>query len=170
VGVYDVVVKRRSIRRYRKEPIPNEHLKMILDAARLAPSAGNRQPWHFVVVTDEKLKRKLVDACMGQSFIADAYCVVVGLGDREISPKWCVVDTTIAMEHMVLVATDLGYGTCWIGAFDEGKVRELLKIPDRYVVVALLTIGVPDESPPPRPRKSLREITSRDVYGRPLEL
>jgi len=144
-----------------------ENLEKILESAKWAPSAGNRQPWHFVVVLDEQIKEKLVPACRNQGFIRDAACVVVGLADLERSPKWAIVDTTIALEHIVLEATELGYGTCWIGAFDEAEVKKILNIPDKYKVVALIPIGVPAESPPPRPRKPLKEIVSLNTFGNP---
>jgi len=165
MGVYDVILSRRSIRSYAPGTISQEDLKKILEAARWAPSAGNRQPWHFVVVLDDKLKNELVPACRHQSFIRDAACVIVGLADMELSPKWAIVDTTIALEHIVLEAAELGYGSCWIGAFDESKVKALLNIPDKYKVVALITIGKPAESPGPRPRKTLNEIVSLNTYG-----
>jgi len=141
-----------------------------LEAARWAPSAGNRQPWHFIVVLDRELKEKLVSVCRNQSFIRDAACIIVGLADLEVSPKWAIVDTTIALEHIVLVATELGYGTCWIGAFDESGVKRLLNIPEKYKVVALITIGKPAESPAPRQRKPLSEIASLNAYGNPWRL
>lgn len=144
-----------------------EDLEKILEAARWAPSAGNRQPWHFVVVLDDKLKELLVPACKNQGFIKDSSCVIVGLADTELSPKWAIVDTTIALEHIVLEATELGYGTCWIGAFDEAEVKKILKIPEKYRVVALITIGKSAESPGPRPRKPLKEIVSINAYGNP---
>lgn len=165
--VYEVILSRRSVRAYRREPIEKGDLEKILEAAKWAPSAGNRQPWHFVVVLDDQLKEKLVPACRNQVFVRDAACLVVGLADTENSPKWAIVDTTIALEHIVLEATELGYGTCWIGAFDEVKVKELLKIPDKYRIVALITIGKPAETPSPRPRKSLKEIVSLNAYGNP---
>ncbi|RLG85405.1 MAG: nitroreductase [Thermoprotei archaeon] len=169
MGVYEVILSRRSIRAYKPEPISDEDLKKILEAARWAPSARNLQPWHFVVVKDPTLKEKLVPACRGQSFVRDAACVIVGLADTELSPKWAVVDTTIALEHIVLVATELGYGTCWIGAFDEAEVKKLLNIPDKYKVVALITVGRPAESPGPKPRKQLSEMVSVDTFGNPLK-
>jgi nitroreductase len=170
LGIYDVIISRRSIRAYKKEPIKEEDLRKILESARWAPSAGNRQPRHFVVVLDDQVKEKLVPACRGQRFIANAACIIVGLADVETSPRWAIVDTTIALEHIVLMATELGYGTCWIGAFDENEVKKILNIPDKYRVIALITIGVPAESPPPRPRKPLREIASLNIFGNPIEL
>jgi len=170
LGVYETILSRRSIRAYKREPIKREDLEKILEAARWAPSAGNRQPWHFVVVIDDELKEKLVPACRNQQFIADAGAIIVGLADVEASPKWAVVDTTIALEHIVLEATELGYGTCWIGAFDEAEVKKILNIPDKYRVVALIPVGVPAESPPPRPRKQLRDIASLNLFGNPWEM
>lgn len=163
--VLEVVRKRRSIRRYRTEPVASEDLKKMLEAARLAPSAGNRQPWYFIVVRDAEIKRKLAEAAAHQMFIADADVIVVGVSDPRRSPRWHDRDLMIAMEHLILEATELGYGTCWIGAFNEDRVKEILEIPEEYRVVALTPVGVPDESPPPRPRRSLEEIVFQDKWG-----
>ena len=163
--VLEVVRKRRSIRRYRTEPVASEDLKKMLEAARLAPSAGNRQPWYFIVVRDAEIKRKLAEAAAHQMFIADADVIVVGVSDPRRSPRWHDRDLMIAMEHLILEATELGYGTCWIGAFNEDRVKEILGIPEEYRVVALTPVGVPDESPPPRPRRSLEEIVFQDKWG-----
>lgn len=167
--VFDVVKKRRSIRKYRPSTLPKEVLLTLLESARLAPSAKNLQPWHFIVVLDQELKNKLVDACKGQKFIADASVIIVGLANTKIS-RWAIIDTTIALTQIMLVAHDLGLGTCWIGAFYEDKVKELLKIPEEWTVVGLLVVGYPDEEPPPRPRKSLDEIVSENYFGTKLML
>jgi len=165
LDVFEAIKVRRSIRRYKKgAEIPEEHLRKILEAARLAPSAANRQPWRFIVVRDPEVKRRLAEACRGQMFIADASVVVVALGDPSIS-RWYLQDPMIAVEHMVLEATELGYGTCWIGAFDEDAVKKVLDIPAGLKVVCALPIGVPDESPSARSRKSLDEIFYLDKYG-----
>ncbi|MEM2025400.1 MAG: nitroreductase family protein [Desulfurococcaceae archaeon] len=167
LGIYETILSRRSIRAYKREDIVKEDLIKILEANRWAPSAGNRQPRHFILVRDDKLKEKLVLACRNQAFVKDAACIIVGLADVESSPKWAVIDTAIALDHIVLEATELGYGTCWIGAFDELEVKKLLNVPDRYKVVALITIGKPNESPAPRPRKQLSDLVSVNVYGNP---
>ena len=167
--VMDVIRRRRSIRKYRPSEIPREHLLEILEAGRLAPSAGNRQPWRFIVVRDPDQRRRLAEAARGQMFIADAAAVLVAIADPEASPRWCEKDVMIAMENMVLAATELGYGSCYIGAFEEEGVKSLLKIPDGLRVVALLPIGVPDEAPPQRPRKGLNEVFFGEEYGKPLE-
>jgi len=168
--VFEAIETRRSIRKYKPSNIPNEHLKKILEAARLAPSARNRQPWHFIVVQGSERKKLVAEAARNQMFLADAGVIIVALADPEVSPKWCKQDVMIAMEHVVLASTGLGYGTCWIGAFEEEQVKQLLGIPKRMAVVALLPIGVPDEKPQPKPRKDFGEIFSDEKYGKPLAL
>jgi len=169
-SVLEVIRKRRSVRAYKPEPVKEEHLRMMLEAARLAPSAGNRQPWYFIVVRDPELRRRVAEAARRQMFIADAGAIVVAVSDPTVSPRWHDKDVMIAMEHLILVATELGYGTCWIGAFDEGEVKRILGIPEQYRVVALTPVGVPAESPPPRPRKELEEIAFEDRWGNRLKL
>lgn len=158
MDVFEVIRARRSIRKYRPEAVPDEKLQMILEATRLAPSASNRQPWRFVLVQDADRKKTLAQAANDQTFLADAAVIAVAVGDPEVSARWNEKDTMIALEHMVLAATALGYGTCWIGAFDEDAVKRLLKIPKKMKVVALLPIGVPDEKPAARPRRKPSEI------------
>ena len=170
MNVFEAISARRSVRRYvRGARIPEEHLRRIMEAARLAPSAKNSQPWRFVVVKDEQVKRRLVKACRGQRFLEDASVVIAALGVPSES-RWYMQDPMIAVEHMVLEATELGYGTCWIGAFEEDEVKEVLSVPEEVRVVCLLALGVPAESPPPRPRKSLGEIFYLDRYGAPYPL
>ena len=167
--VFEVILNRRSIRKYKRGELSREVIKILLEAARWVPSAKNLQPWHFIVITDRKIIESLVPICNNQEFIKDAAVVIVGLADIEKSPKWAIVDTTIALEHIVLVAHDLGFGTCWIGAFNEDELKKFLKIPDKYKVVALITIGYPDEQPPPRPRKAIDEIASENFFGQKMQ-
>lgn len=127
MDVLEAIKCRRSIRKFRPKPIPDEKLKTILEAGRLAPSAGNRQPWLFVVVKDHEKKKALAKVADNQTFIADAGVTVVALGDPEASPRWFGQDPMIAIEHMVLTATSFGYGTCWIGAFNEKEVKNLFE-------------------------------------------
>jgi len=168
MDVFEAVRNRRSVRKFRPKPIPDEKLEMILEAGRLAPSAGNRQPWRFVVVRDRERKKALARAADNQTFIAEAGVIIAALGDPEASPRWFRQDPMIAVEHMVLAATALGYGTCWIGAFGEDRVKRILGVPEGLTVIALLPLGFPDESPPPRARKPLKEIFFPEEYGRPF--
>jgi len=105
----EVVRRRRSIRRYRDDPVPRESILRMLEAARLAPSAGHRQPWHFIVVRDRELIVRLVGT---QGWAAGAPVVIVTVADPEVSPRWCFNDLAVAFEPLVLAATDLGLGTC----------------------------------------------------------
>jgi len=170
VDTLQTIFERRSIRKYKPDPIPAEDLKQILEAGRQAPSAANRQPWHFVVVSDPEQKRRVAQACNGQMWMADAAYILVAAGLPQVSNKWYKVDVTIAVENMVLAARSLGYGTCWIGAFDPEKVKTACRLPDETEVVVCSPLGVPDVSPPARDRKAWDEVFSADRYGQPLRL
>jgi nitroreductase len=143
--VFEAIQRRRSVRAYAKTPVPEEKLGKILEAARLAPSAENIQPWYFVVVTDHKKRKEIAQSGIFAGFLDESPVVIVGCGDRKASPKWYAIDVAISMQNMVLAATAEGLGTCWIGSFDEGLLKKLLKIPEHFSVVALLTIGHPRE-------------------------
>jgi nitroreductase len=164
MDVLEAIKTRRSIRKYKRRPIPDKKLQTILEAARLAPSADNRQPWRFVIVQDSHRKKALAQAANNQTFLNNAAAIITAVSDPEASAQWHEKDTMIALEHMVLAATALGYGTCWIGAFDEDEVKHLLKIPARMKVVALLPIGVPDEKPDPKPRKPSSELFFKEEW------
>jgi nitroreductase len=162
------ITERRSIRKYEAKPIPEDDLHTIIEAGRHAPSAANRQPWHFIVVKDAEQRRKLAEACSGQSWMAEAAVIIAGLGKPHVSEKWYPVDVAIAMQNMILAATALGYGTCWIGAFDEDGVRSVLEVPEDLHIVALTPLGIPADQPEPRPRQPLSEFASLDSYGKKL--
>jgi len=159
----EVIKKRRSIRKYKDIPVPKEQILEILEAARIAPSASHRQPWHFIVVEDKETIKKLAK----QSWAETAPVMIVGLADQAASPVWCINDLGVAFEHIVLAATDLGLGTCWMGQSNrEDLVKDLLDVPDNFKVVALTTLGVPDETPAEKERKSLDAIVSWGKYGK----
>lgn len=158
----EVIKKRRSIRRYKDTPVPREKILKMLEAARVAPSASNREPWHFIVVEDKETIKKLAKS----DWAAEAPVMIVGLADQAASPNWCINDLGIALEHIVLAATNLGLGTCWMGQTGrEEMIRNLLDIPDNFKVVAVVPVGVPDETPSPKERKSLDDIVSWEKYG-----
>lgn len=173
--VLDVIKERGSIRRYTTAPIPERDLHTILEAARLAQSAANRQPWQFILVTDKAVKERLVDAAHWpdrppQSSVSTAAAVLVCLADPEVSRpvgpfNGFLIDLAIAIENMALTAWELGIGSCWIGAFQEDRVKTLLAIPENLRVVSLLTLGYPDEQPRPKTRKSLAEFLHYQRYS-----
>ena len=161
----DDILTRRSIRRYETKDIPEDVLRQILEAGRQAPSAANRQPVRFVIVKDRDLLKVLCDTLIIR-FVKYAPVAIVGCADVKslLTGKWAVVDTAIAMENMVIAAWTLGVGSCWIGACNEEKVKELLKIPDKWKVVALVTLGYPAEQPKPRKKKSFEEMFSFNSF------
>lgn len=167
---YNVISGRRSIRKYKTDKkVPDEVLNRILNAARIAPSACNIQPWHFIVIKDNRIKEKLKDAYR-QDWFWTAPVIIVGAVDSTISWKrgdgvnYAEVDLTIAMDHLILASANEGLGTCWIGAFSENKVKEILNIPSNIKVVAMTPLGYPAEEPKMRQRKSLEEIVHREVW------
>ncbi|MFC1559591.1 nitroreductase family protein [Candidatus Margulisiibacteriota bacterium] len=178
VSVLDVIKKRQSVRKYLSRPIEDDKLGLILEAARLAPSSSNSQPWHFVVVKNKRLIHKLSQAvplgvAVINKFMDTAPVVIVGCVKPTLVQKLTslfgmknyIIDISIAMEHMVLVAEEYWVGSCWIGWFDEKKVKKILHIPRNVRVMAMLTMGYPDEGGThPTTRKSLEEIHSIDKY------
>jgi len=164
MDIKEVFQKRYSCRSYKDIPVPEEKLKNILEAARLAPSAHNRQPYKFIVVKDKEKREKLAIAA-GQSFIAQAPIIIAGVAlDPEDMmsngvPTYAV-DLGIAMEHIALQATAEGLGTCWIGAFSQEEAKRILGISQEYKIVALMPLGYPADSPGPKERKSLDELVS----------
>jgi nitroreductase len=179
---FDVVTKRRSIRKYKDIEIPDEHIHQMIEAAQLAPSTNNTQPWRFVVVKDPETIALLSQVAGKQEFIADAKAVVIALANRAASccpgnpSMWHVQDTMIATEHLVLAATALGYGSCWVAMLDSRNsqniivVKEALRIPEAADIVALVTLGVPDEVPSPRSTLELSEIGFSEAYGFGLDV
>lgn len=148
MNVLEAIKKRSSIRNFLNKPIEEEKLRTVLEAARIAPSAKNRQEWRFIIVKDQEIKKKLAQAAKGQNFVGEAPIIIVAyaLDDGYImtsGQQSYSVDVTIAVDHISLAAVEVGLGTCWIGAFYEDKVREILGIPDDYRVVHLLPIGYP---------------------------
>ncbi|MFX0055625.1 MAG: nitroreductase family protein [Promethearchaeota archaeon] len=174
---FRVFEERRSIRKYREFEIPDEDIVRIFRAAQLAPSTNNSQPWRFIVVRRHAMKEILAEAAGGQKFIAEANAVVVVLGMRAASccpnnpAKWYALDTMISAEHLILAATALGYGTCWVAMFQSAPtevtriIKEALEIPDDGDIIALVTMGLADEAPKQRPRLDIRDILYSEKYG-----
>ena len=176
--VFEAIEKRKSVRSYEPTPVPNEKLKRVLEAARLSPSAGNIQPWRFIMVLDPQKRKKIAKGCRFGHFLDESPVVIVGCGDQKASPRWHAKDTCIAMENMVLAATGEGLGTCWIGYFNEKTIREMLKIPSRLRIVALLALGYSKEKTDItakfahliRPTKKLDKIAYLDEFGERFQM
>ncbi len=161
----DTVLSRRSIRRYEKQDIPKDVLDKILEAGRQAPSAGNKQPWHFIVLSDYDIKEKLSHG-KWNTFVKDSAVTIVGCGyiGDEYGRKWSTVDISIALQNMVIAAWGLGIGSCWIGDFKEAEVKRLLNIPEDRKVIALVTFGYPAEKIESRQKKPIDEIVSYNKF------
>lgn len=156
---------RRSIRAFQDRPVEEDKLLAVLEAGRLAPSARNMQDWKFIVVQDAETRRMLAVAARDQQFVGQAPVVIAACGTSDLvmtcgQPAYAI-DVAIALDHMTLAAAALQLGTCWIGAFYEDKVKEILGVPPEVRVVALMPVGYPAEEPEPRPRKKLEEIVAR---------
>lgn len=163
MDVMTAIKNRRSIRAYKSTEVEEEKLQLILEAARLSPSARNLQNWRFVVVRDKKLRERLVEAAAGQKFVGEAPVTLVVCATAPERIMTCgqpanTIDLSIALSFMMLEAAELGLGTCWLGSFYEDKVKEVLNLPEGYRVVAMTPLGYPDENPAQRPRKSIEEI------------
>jgi nitroreductase len=159
VSIVDSILSRRSVRKYENKEIPQEVVNQILEAGRQAPSAVNKQPIRFVVAKDSEITKSFSSALFNR-FVKDAPMVIVGCADVKsfLTGKWAVVDTTIALQNMVIAAWSLGVGSCWIGAFEEEKIKQLLKIPEKWKIVALVTFGYPAEESKPKKKKSIEEL------------
>ena len=165
----EAIRKRQSIRDYEDKPVPEEKLKNVLEAARLAPSANNRQPWKFVIVKERKRRQELAQAANGQTFIGEAPIIIAAVATNVEHIMTCgvpsyAVDLAIAVDHMTLAAVDEGLGTCWIGAFSQQRVREILGIPAEYQVVTLFPLGFPGKEREFKVRKSPEEIVCYETF------
>jgi len=160
---YEVISKRRSIRAYKKDPVEDSKLSRILNAARLAPTAANRQPYSLIVVKDEDTKIRLKDAYSQEWFFtAPVIVCACALPDdawkRNDGKGYVDVDVAIAMDHLILAASAEGLGTCWIAAFKPEVVREVLNIPDNMEPLVLTPLGYPETIPEQTFRKPLEEM------------
>ena len=169
----EVIKTRRSIRTYKKQDLPQETVEKLLEAARWAPSAGNVQPWEFVVASSLHVKRNISLAAYSQRALEEASIVIVVCVDEKKAEQaygargktlYCIQDTAAAIENILLTAASLGLGSCWMGAFKEEEIRKVINAPMHVKPIALIPIGYPDESPPPRERRSLSEIVHKEKF------
>jgi nitroreductase len=172
---------RRSIRKYLDQPVEESKIWQLLESARLAPSGSNTQPWHFIVVRGAATRQRLTVVAHNQQWMLTAPVFIVCVADirsrikaettialDETSPepelKQIIRDTAIAVEHILLEATNQGLGSCWVAMFDQAGIRPVLNIPVDKYVLGIVTIGYPDEQPAARPRKSLETIIHNELW------
>ena len=170
---YEVINTRRSIRNYKETPVPEESLDRIIEAVRVSPSGSNRQPWKFIFVKNSELKSKIAEHCRKQKWIGEAPLVVVACGPDIgynrggwMDDKSGMMDVSIAFTHLILSARAEGIGTCWIGAFNNESIKEILSIPEDHNVVAVSPLGYPEKSEfkETTRRKKSSEIVSWDRF------
>ncbi len=160
--VREAIENRRSIRKYIRKEISDDTLRDLLDAARLAPSGMNKQPWEIVVITDQKDKEELVPICNNQDFVADCSAFLIGIDDPE--EKWMKVDLAIALDHLSLAATEKGLGTCWIGAFDRDEMADFIGLPPDKMITVCMTLGYPDHFPRAPSKGKLENLVHWNSY------
>jgi nitroreductase len=174
MDLFEAIQGRRSVRSYDKGDLASEDLRKILEAAMCAPSAGNRQSWEFVVVKSNQTKAALAEAAYGQEFIAQAPVVIVVFANLTRSASryrergrdlYSIQDTAAAVQNILLASHALGYGSCWVGAFDESKVARVVSAPPQRRPVAMVPIGRPAESPESRSRFSLEEVVHLERFN-----
>ncbi len=168
-GFIDVIKTRRSIRSFLPDEIPDATIAQIITAGTMAPTAGNMQAWHFHVVREEYLRRKLAEAALGQRFIAQAPVVIVvcadllrarsAYGNRGVE-LYSIQDAAAATQNMLLSIHAMDLGACWVGAFDENAVIDLLDLPSRYRPLTIMPLGRTTGRPKDPGRRRLHEVFS----------
>ncbi len=170
MDIYETITTRKSVREFQAKDVPEEVVARLLEAGRMAPSASNRQEWRFVVVRDLQERKALGEAACGQTFVSQAPVVIACCAETDDHRMACKqlcypIDVAIAIDHITLCATAEGLGTCWIGAFDEDQVKQILGIPPEIHVVELLPVGYPaDPSPAEKHRLPLARIVKYERW------
>jgi nitroreductase len=165
--ILEIIKSRRSIRNYRKEKIKEDEIIKILEAGRWAPSASNNQPWRFIVVNDEQLIKKIGDACRIltiNSFVENSKVLVIIYSEKK--HRWVDLDCGMCAQNMMLEAHSLGIGSCFIGAFREKKIKELVNLPDQFNVVGIITFGYKESEKEPTPRLNLEDLVKYNFYSK----
>ncbi|MEM3437140.1 MAG: nitroreductase family protein [Nitrososphaerales archaeon] len=173
MDLFEAIKNRRSVRAFKPEPISDDILGKILEAACWAPSAGNLQPWEFIIVKDSIVKRELCRAALNQCFIYEAPMVIVVCANLDRSSRrygsrgrdlYAICDSSAATQNILLAAHALGLGACWIGAFHDEEVSKVLELPSGVKPIAIIPIGYPNEKPSPPSRLPLERVVHRERY------
>jgi nitroreductase len=150
--ILKAILTRRSIRKYINKNIPEEYFEIMLKAAMHAPTARNRQPWHFIIITDRKILKKIADINSSWRMLNEAACAIVICGDRNLeeTDSFIIQDCSAATQNILLAAHDLGLGGVWLGVHPRedrlNPIIEILHIPDHILAVSMVSIGKPDET------------------------
>ena len=171
--VLEAIKGRRSIRSFTSQPVSENEVETLIDAARHAPSAGDIQPWEFIIIRKPEIKRKLVLAALNQTFIEEAPVVIVVCANESASGSgygsrgktlYCIQDTATAAQNILLTAYSTGLGTCWVGAFKEEEVKKALGIPNGIRPVAIIPVGRVTANPPKHLGRPIDEIVHHEKF------
>jgi len=185
-NLQEILLSRRSVRLFSDRPVTDEEITAVLEAARVAPSSNNTQPWRFIVVREKETIEKLAKAVPAglnviNRWLSKAPCIIVCCGDpnpiyhraaeKALPADLLIIDVTIATEHIVLAAAEFGLGTCWIGWVSDKRTKKLLNLPRKWRVIAMLAVGWPEKPLEPRElkRKTLREIAFKETPEKPWD-
>jgi nitroreductase len=173
MDVFEAVKGRRSVRAFKRDDVSFEDVEKVIDAAMWAPSAGNIQPWEFVIIRKSDTKKRLATAAWDQAFVEEAPVVIVVCANENRSSKrygnrgktlYCLQDTAAAIQNIHLAAYSIGLGTCWVGAFKEEDVRRITNVPQGVRPVAIIPVGYPARLASPRSKRPMDEIVHREAY------
>jgi nitroreductase len=173
LDVFEAIQNRRSIRQFKKQDVSDEMVDKLAEAARMAPTAGNAQPYQLVIVRQEEQKQRLSKAAYGQKQVASASVVFVVCADLKRAQEsyaergrtlYCIQDTAVVTQNILLAAHALGLGTCWIGAFKEDEAKKVVNAPEDVRPVSMIPVGYPAESPAQRPRRQPAEFVHKEAF------
>lgn len=174
MNTLSTIKKRRSIRKYKDDPVPLDLIGAVIEAAVMAPSAGNQQMWKFIVVQNEEKRKAIAEACLEQYWMSRAPVHIVIVAEDENARKWygvrgeklySIQTCAAAVENLILAAEELGLATCWVGAFEEGIVSRICGIPESARPQAVITLGYPDETPRKKTVHPLERVIFLESFG-----
>jgi len=176
-SIISLIKSRRSVRKYNKKPVDMELILKVLESAGYAPSAGNNQPWEFIVVRNPKIKEHLIEACYDQKWMLDVPVFIIACINCKISGAvygerglklYGIQDLAAAIQNILLTAESLGLSTCWVGAFSENMVAKILECPDHVRPCAVITLGYSDKKPSMPARQSMEDFVHVEKFGNNL--
>ncbi|MDP4012093.1 MAG: nitroreductase family protein [Candidatus Nanoarchaeia archaeon] len=170
----ECIRKRISVKNYLNKEVPNDIIGLVLEAASLAPSAGNLQNWKFILVKDENKKADIAEACKNQNWMNQAPAFIIVCNDEKIITSmygdrgklYSTQDCAIAAQNIMLKAADLGLATCWVGSFDTERIKKILEIPEDVTPEMVLTLGYSEEKPEYHDREPVTRVTFFDKWGK----
>ncbi|MDP8012197.1 MAG: nitroreductase family protein [Thermoplasmata archaeon] len=160
----NVLFKRRSIRSFKEDPVPDEIIHKILRAAQYAPSSWNRQPWKFIIIKDKQKLKKISSFLPYGKFLSNAPLAIAIISSEKESDLW-LIDGSAATENLMLAAECYGLGTCWIAESDNNEIKKILEIPEEYHIITITPLGYPASKPRIPERKNIEDITFSEKFG-----